>query len=434
MKSLMLLNQKNYNKFLLESTQLKSWFEQISLIKVINCISNEKNNKIVKLDEEEMKYLLNDELTTLTAIIIVKNEEDNIVKCIESIKDYVDELVIIDTGSTDNTLNLITTYQCDKIKVFTRKWKDNFSQIRNYAKSKATGKWIFYIDADETVMPPHDFTLFKKLLRKFELLDLNEKITICPVIIDHNNHKSVGVRRCFYNSKKFYYFGHVHEEVRNINGLLNQLTVDINIRHEGYKSEILKNKEKVKRNINLLKKTIKKEPSEIRWKYFYCRDGSGYLPDEEIEKMIKHCILYYPQNAITKRNVMANQYTLSFMVILAEIMLRKGDYLSLMDLSKQMFHLNEDKSNYLYYSTMSLVMQRRNELMVKLEALSSYREKDKLIHYGMLHSSGYHIDIAILILLIECGLYAKAKAFRNALEEEFPPISSILENYRFADG
>lgn len=122
------------------------------------------------------------------------------------------------------------------------------------------------------------------------------------------------------------------------------------------------------------------------------------------------------------------------MVILAEIMLRKGDYLSLMDLSKQMFHLNEDKSNYLYYSTMSLVMQRRNELMVKLEALSSYREKDKLIHYGMLHSSGYHIDIAILILLIECGLYAKAKAFRNALEEEFPPISSILENYRFADG
>lgn len=68
MKSLMLLNQKNYNKFLLESTQLKSWFEQISLIKVINCISNEKNNKIVKLDEEEMKYLLNDELTTLTAI------------------------------------------------------------------------------------------------------------------------------------------------------------------------------------------------------------------------------------------------------------------------------------------------------------------------------------------------------------------------------
>lgn len=248
MKSLMLLNQKNYNKFLLESTQLKSWFEQISLIKVINCISNEKTNKIAKLNEEEMKYLLNDELTTLTAIIIVKNEEANIVKCIESIKDYVDELVIIDTGSTDNTLNLITTYQCDKIKVFTRKWKDNFSQIRNYAKSKATGKWIFYIDADETVMPPHDFTLFKKLLRKFEPLDLNEKITICPVIIDHNNHKSVGVRRCFYNSKKIYYFGHVHEEVRNINGLLNQLTVDINIRHEGYKSEILKNKEKVKRS------------------------------------------------------------------------------------------------------------------------------------------------------------------------------------------
>lgn len=84
----------------------------------------------------------------LTAIVIAKNEEKNIKDCINSIL-FTDEIVIIDSESTDETVELAKKCS-DKVKVFTHKFKD-FSTLRNFAQTKASGKWILFIDADERV-------------------------------------------------------------------------------------------------------------------------------------------------------------------------------------------------------------------------------------------------------------------------------------------
>jgi glycosyltransferase involved in cell wall biosynthesis len=85
----------------------------------------------------------------ITACILTKNEEKNISRSIKSAK-WCDEIIIVDDYSTDKTLSLARKF---KVKIYKRKLNDNFAQQRNFALSKARGKWVLFLDADEEVSP-----------------------------------------------------------------------------------------------------------------------------------------------------------------------------------------------------------------------------------------------------------------------------------------
>jgi glycosyltransferase involved in cell wall biosynthesis len=89
----------------------------------------------------------------LSVVLIVKNESSCLERCLESVKD-LGELVIVDTGSTDNTKEIAKKYT-DKVHDF--EWNDRFDDARNFALSKATGDWLLSIDADEELisLPVH---------------------------------------------------------------------------------------------------------------------------------------------------------------------------------------------------------------------------------------------------------------------------------------
>ncbi|MFN4149573.1 MAG: glycosyltransferase, partial [Candidatus Sericytochromatia bacterium] len=84
---------------------------------------------------------------SLSVCIITKNEENNISKCIESIYDIADEIIITDTGSTDKTIEIASKF--DKVKVFNFDWENDNSKARNYCISHAKSNWILVLDADE---------------------------------------------------------------------------------------------------------------------------------------------------------------------------------------------------------------------------------------------------------------------------------------------
>lgn len=87
----------------------------------------------------------------LSVIILTKNEEKNILDCLESIY-WADEIIIVDDFSEDRTLDVAKTYDLsEKIKFFQNKLDNNFSQQRNFALSKATHDWVLFLDADERV-------------------------------------------------------------------------------------------------------------------------------------------------------------------------------------------------------------------------------------------------------------------------------------------
>lgn len=83
----------------------------------------------------------------ISSIVITKNEEKNIKRCLESIN-FSDEIIIIDDYSVDKTLEIAKNF---KVNIYSKKFKQNFSDQRNFGITKAKGKWIFFIDADEEV-------------------------------------------------------------------------------------------------------------------------------------------------------------------------------------------------------------------------------------------------------------------------------------------
>lgn len=80
--------------------------------------------------------------------MIVKNEQDILARCLDCVKSFADEIIIVDTGSTDNTKNIARQYTD---KVFDFEWCDDFSKARNFSFSKATGDYIIWLDADDVI-------------------------------------------------------------------------------------------------------------------------------------------------------------------------------------------------------------------------------------------------------------------------------------------
>ena len=86
-------------------------------------------------------------MTNLSAVIITLNEEKDLPRCLNSIKDITSEIIIVDSGSSDKTLQIAQEFRA---KVHFRKF-DNYANQKNYALSKANGNWILSIDADEEI-------------------------------------------------------------------------------------------------------------------------------------------------------------------------------------------------------------------------------------------------------------------------------------------
>lgn len=85
----------------------------------------------------------------LSVTVITLNEEKDLPRCLESVENFADEIVVVDSGSTDKTVDIAKKYGA---KVYYRKF-DNYANQKNFAASKATGEWILSMDADEQITP-----------------------------------------------------------------------------------------------------------------------------------------------------------------------------------------------------------------------------------------------------------------------------------------
>ena len=118
------------------------------LISQINTLKDMKEPNMELRNNFLQYYNMDKKDLKISVSMIVKNEQAVLKDCLETVKGF-DEIVIIDTGSTDDTIKIAKEYTD---KVYTDyKWEDHFANARNISKDRCTGDWILIIDADETL-------------------------------------------------------------------------------------------------------------------------------------------------------------------------------------------------------------------------------------------------------------------------------------------
>jgi glycosyltransferase involved in cell wall biosynthesis len=176
--------------------------------------------------------------------MIVKNEEATLKKCLDSLKDVMDEIIIVDTGSTDRTKELAYSYT-DKVYDFT--WCDDFSAARNYAFSKAGEDYIYSADADEFLDDENRKKL--KLLKDALLpeVEIVQFIYVTKAKIHPTENFERDLRpKLFKRLREFTWIEPIHETV-NLNPVV--YDSDIEIIH-------MPNKSHAGRDLKLFEKTI----------------------------------------------------------------------------------------------------------------------------------------------------------------------------------
>lgn len=206
----------------------------------------------------------------ISACVIVKNEEGNLPRWLACMKSLADEMVVVDTGSTDRTAELAREAGA---QVYSFPWRGDFSAAKNYAIKKARGSWIVFLDADE-YFREEDIPKVKEHIHRF---DREERIAgfICPVInidVDRDGlFLFEGIQlRVFRRHPEIRYQGAVHEVLRARGMNWNTPTVrDVRFWHTGYSSGIVRGK--VERNLEILQEERKKR-GEIESDAYYLAD------------------------------------------------------------------------------------------------------------------------------------------------------------------
>ncbi len=229
---------------------------------------------------EEQKSSDKTKTPTISACMIVKNEEKFLKQCLDSINDLVNEIIVIDTGSTDNTKEIAKKYS--KAKIFDFIWNNNFADARNFSISNATGDWILWIDADE-IIAEKDHTIIKQIVKeeKFPVVVLeqrhytnNTKNPQYKPIDDRYTEEAKGfsgyyptlITRLFKNGLGLEFEGAVHETIDKSMQKkgLKFLRTDIPIHHyQALKGETM-TKEKKEKYAELLQEKEKADPKDIK--------------------------------------------------------------------------------------------------------------------------------------------------------------------------
>lgn len=340
----------------------------------------------------------------ISVCLISKNEEARIEKCLSSMADYPFELVLVDTGSTDQTCKLAAKYT-DKIYHFD--WIDDFSAARNYSLEVASHDWILMMDCDEWIehIDLDELAYFQKNLSNAVGSVDRRNVTgtpSCPgpITIDRTER--------FFNRKLYHYTGIIHEQLTpKKSANFETYLLKITIGHSGYCMSEDARASKSLRNIELLLKQLEKEPNNP---YVMYQLGKGYQMIKDDAKACDYFAqaLEYdldPSLAYVQSLVVEYGYTLLSLKRLQEALLfeaiyddfgQSADFVYLMGL----IYLENQK----YNEALHEFMKATDFEFANREGVNTYLAFFRIAH--ILYLAG-EIDLC-KSYLIKCGNYPPA--------------------------
>jgi len=187
----------------------------------------------------------------LSLCMIVRDEQEMLPQCLEAVAGAVDEIVIVDTGSRDRTIEIARSFGA---RVIERPWTGSFAQARNASFDAASGDWLIYLDADE-VLVREDAALLRALTGRTwrEAFYLSE--TSYTGEAEEGSAVVHNALRMFRNRPEYRFEGRLHEQIAHrLPGYLPERieAVDVRVEHFGYLATVREARQKSRRNIELL--------------------------------------------------------------------------------------------------------------------------------------------------------------------------------------
>ncbi len=212
---------------------------------------------------------------TISVCMMVKNEEAHLERCLKSVQGFVDEIIVVDTGSRDRTMDIARAFD---VLLFEHPWFDDFSGMRNITIGYAQGDWIVILDGDEELEAGDgelireaatDTSCNGKYFQVHNLLENGAKDWVCESV------------RMFKNDGHIRYEGIVHNNIVISPPIQ---TTPIRIYHYGYDLDAEKKAAKFERTTSLLKKVLAETPDDARAMFYLMKSyGSAGKKEEAIE-------------------------------------------------------------------------------------------------------------------------------------------------------
>ncbi|MDD7795328.1 tetratricopeptide repeat-containing glycosyltransferase family 2 protein [Clostridium sp. 'White wine YQ'] len=216
--------------------------------------------------------------------MIVKDEEEYLATCLESVKDIVDEVIVVDTGSSDRTVAIAKNFNA---KIHYYKWNNSFSDARNESLKYATKDWILILDADEE-LSNDSIEVLKKLLESSLNEDTIYFFETLSYYGDSIDKTSISINlnpRLFKNNQGTHYEGEIHNQLIYSEKKYGVMCRDIKVYHYGYLNKSIYSKNKKDRNITLLEEQIRKDPNNA---FAHFNLGTEYARLDDSEKALQH--------------------------------------------------------------------------------------------------------------------------------------------------
>jgi glycosyltransferase involved in cell wall biosynthesis len=323
----------------------------------------------------------------LSQCMIVKNEEKNIERALAWAKDIAFEQIVVDTGSTDRTVEIAESLGA---KIFHFEWIKDFAAAKNFAIEKARGNWIAFLDADE-YFTEADTRRLKKHLDKIQREPDSQSLTILECkwlqLKDNGDAFLTNMQRRVFRNNGLRYVGRIHEHLDIKPGQFVRWIDDIEILHTGYTHEAVASTNKRERNIELLREELLHDPNNAALK--------GYLADSlilgaadensrrEAERLYRDVI----KDGTDLSDILNNAYHYIFIKDIAD----KGpdDYGEVLELLERAKKALPNVPDYAYFAGKLLFIQKKyteaweNYTLCKEIITESKRQTSRLSVYDV---------------------------------------------------
>lgn len=192
----------------------------------------------------------------LSLCMIVRDEVETLGACLESVRAVVDEVCVLDTGSTDGTPELAQAFGA---RVETFEWCDDFSAARNASLAMASGDWVLVLDADERLASPDARERLEAFIAQHGPAIGRVRVTN---VGDDAAGSSVSLSRFFPRREGLRFAGRIHEQLVDETGALERLETGVEASHLGYAPELLQARDKLARNRRLVRAALEQDSAD----------------------------------------------------------------------------------------------------------------------------------------------------------------------------